>query len=452
MSGPKVVRVVTREELFAICEELLRQLDREVARWTKAMLSDDLVSAEDEKLVKDRQSALRTALSEGRFAEVRRNVPLEIQFLQEHVSQRYERRTQATYVARQKERSRRDAASTLLDELRKQESIEGSAIVDLEAVRDGKTIGKEADAILAKAIASVSQVNEAKQPTETQRSLAEKLRPSSSEEGARKWQMPTGHPNDTRFDEIERKLAECAQLFEPPVFGSYVAKLQDLEKATTDSRLNLRIDTLVLDLAGDIARRKEEIKLIDEASDIVDEFNGSPYAFDETQLRVQERLKNSLTAKDMIQIVSLITQGRAALDAAKQRHAASLRRETILRGLASLGYEVREGMTTAWIEQGRIILRKPSVSGYGVELAGAPDADRMQVRVVAFEEDRDKADDRNAESTWCGEFGGLQELVKKSGGALTIERALGVGAVPIKEVADYKSPQEEGMTSRKSSS
>ncbi|BBI42545.1 hypothetical protein ALP64_204920 [Pseudomonas syringae pv. actinidiae] len=33
MSGPKVVRIVTREEIIAICEGHLQRLERAVNRW-----------------------------------------------------------------------------------------------------------------------------------------------------------------------------------------------------------------------------------------------------------------------------------------------------------------------------------------------------------------------------------------------------------------------------------
>ncbi|YCI88526.1 hypothetical protein M1D99_12320 [Pseudomonas sp. R3-41] len=41
-----------------------------------------------------------------------------------------------------------------------------------------------------------------------------------------------------------------------------------------------------------------------------------------------------------------------------QNQAALARREAVLDGLASLGYEVREGMATAWVETGKVVLRK----------------------------------------------------------------------------------------------
>jgi hypothetical protein len=75
---------------------------------------------------------------------------------------------------------------------------------------------------------------------------------------------------------------------------------------------------------------------------------------------------------------------------------------------------------------------------------GAP---RFQVKVVAFKgaaEARNAARDRDAETSWCGEFTKLQAMLKSDGTDLTIEQAKGIGAVPVAEVtmADAEDRQE----------
>ncbi|HEV3304103.1 MAG TPA: hypothetical protein VG055_30915, partial [Planctomycetaceae bacterium] len=117
--------------------------------------------------------------------------------------------------------------------------------------------------------------------------------------------------------------------------------------------------------------------------------------------------------------------------------AAAARRKAILGGLAALGYEVREGMATAWTQNGRLIVKKPNATDYGVELAAPEDASRLQVRLVGAVNPasaRDPVRDRDQEAMWCSDFGKLRELVAASGGDVLIERALAVGAQPVKTV------------------
>jgi hypothetical protein len=119
--------------------------------------------------------------------------------------------------------------------------------------------------------------------------------------------------------------------------------------------------------------------------------------------------------------------------------AAEERRRVVLEGLASLGYEVSEGMMTAWVAGGRVVLRKPANPGYGVELSDGSQADVMQVRAVGIGnpvEVRDAGRDRDMEAIWCSEFGRLQSLVAKAGGSVVIEGARPVGQFPLRVVAD----------------
>ena len=89
-------------------------------------------------------------------------------------------------------------------------------------------------------------------------------------------------------------------------------------------------------------------------------------------------------------------------------------------------------METAWANDGRVVVKKSSVPGYGIEVGGQA---ARQVRVVSTDANRDVSRDRDVESLWCGEFGQLQDLLASQGDELLIERALGVGAVPLKVVS-----------------
>ena len=136
-----------------------------------------------------------------------------------------------------------------------------------------------------------------------------------------------------------------------------------------------------------------------------------------------------------------------AIEEALRQHAAVSRREAVLEGLASLGYEVREGMETAWAEAGSVVLRKTATPGYGVEVGGRAEGGRLQVRAVSLSEANDRARDRDIETIWCGEFSRLRALLAEQGSELAVEKALGVGAVPLKTVAmDRDAATEAGLT------
>jgi hypothetical protein len=151
------------------------------------------------------------------------------------------------------------------------------------------------------------------------------------------------------------------------------------------------------------------------------------------------RVLTILETGDARQAATLAEQVSAALAAEELAVAAAARRAAVLKGLASLGYEVAEGMGTAWVEKGRVVLRHAARPGYGVEVGGGVQAARVQMRAVALAETdapRDQARDLDAETIWCGEFARLRELLAKKGDTLTIERAQPVGATPLKVIVD----------------
>jgi hypothetical protein len=60
----------------------------------------------------------------------------------------------------------------------------------------------------------------------------------------------------------------------------------------------------------------------------------------------------ALAAEDVSSAPALIKQADALVQEELRVLAADSRRRAILQGLASLGYEVNEGMATAWVQGG----------------------------------------------------------------------------------------------------
>jgi hypothetical protein len=144
-----------------------------------------------------------------------------------------------------------------------------------------------------------------------------------------------------------------------------------------------------------------------------------------------------LQGSDTANVDQLIAEGASLIESETRDLAATSRRRAILTGLASLGYEVREGMATSWVRDGRVMLRKPGTPDYGVELGAPADAARLQIRLVGSDRPatpRSVQRDRDQETIWCSEFGKLQDLIAKSSGELIIERAQPVGVVAVKTV------------------
>ena len=145
----------------------------------------------------------------------------------------------------------------------------------------------------------------------------------------------------------------------------------------------------------------------------------------------------------------MLETARARLIDMQRQKAASARRQAVLHGLAKLGYSVNEGMSTALTNAGRVVVQKPDFPGYGVELLVGDDSGRLQVRTVALAAVRDKTRDLDAEMRWCSDFTKLKADLGTNGTQLAIERALEVGAVPLR-VVEICAPNSAGGSARPS--
>jgi hypothetical protein len=160
---------------------------------------------------------------------------------------------------------------------------------------------------------------------------------------------------------------------------------------------------------------------------------------------IERRVTAALDATDTASADGLIAEANDLVDAHHREVAAVARRRAVLSGLASLGYEIRESMVTAWARDGRVVIRKPTTSDYGVELAAPTDASRLQVRLVGSDSPstpRSPRRDADQETTWCGDFGKLRDLLGSQGQAVILERAVEAGAQSVKTVRF-----EDGATS-----
>jgi hypothetical protein len=91
-----------------------------------------------------------------------------------------------------------------------------------------------------------------------------------------------------------------------------------------------------------------------------------------------------------------------------------------------------------WAQDGRLVLKSATRPDYGVEVGAAGSGERMQMRAVVFDmgaRGPDPARDRDAETIWCGEVLILEEKLAEFGEGLVIEKALPVGATPLKRIA-----------------
>jgi hypothetical protein len=238
---------------------------------------------------------------------------------------------------------------------------------------------------------------------------------------------------------IDRHLAELFVLdVDPSPFATRAAAIA----RELPSRQALLADSLLVDLAYAV---KEERKRSTRLADLRERVAELAHHDSAVAQALRGRIEAALETKDGSLAPALIEEADAFVQGELRALAADARRRAVLRGLASLGYEVSEGMATAWVQGGQVVLRKAANPDYGIELGGGTKSERLQVRAVVFggsKSPRNVARDRDMEAVWCSEFTQLRTLFSKSGGGIEIEHALPVGATSLKLIEDPKRHEE----------
>lgn len=441
MSGPKVVRVVTREELLAQSHALLARMDQAQAHWLKSVATED---GDARAQAAARREQLLALLASDAFARFNAAAEREITFLHDDAERRHEQAAvQRAQRSAMRLRSRQNALVLLQALKDKGVGLQADMQQSLDAVAQGEA----SDAVAQQALAAGFQMlTPAPQPvalSSAQMALAQRLAADSDKgkgDGAAPWKRQwLGEQADARLQSITLQLERLRQLtLEWSGQEAFVAAFEQRLAAAIaepgNARRSMLLDSLQIELASAAQDAKAFAALHQEALALLD-------ALPAANQEMRAELQSVVEARQLTALQQWLDSAHTMQQAAVQAEAAQHRRAAVLKGLAALGYAVHEDMETAWLEQGRIVVQKPGQSDYGVELAAAPAAQRMQVRSVAFQAQRDASRDIDAEQLWCNDFTRLQNQLASEGGEVLIEKALGVGALPLKQVQQRESAQ-----------
>lgn len=440
MSGPKVVRIVTREERIAIGQRQLAELDRCIEAWQRAVAMAGVQVVATIAKTTAHRTKFQTLLADDKFMELGQQVASEVAYLKSETERLQEVAIQAAAERKANRLRLRENAVVLIKALKEKGRTENEPLLArLEAVRSGQGEVTDMEVCLSEALRALTPEKNEVMLTDVQRALAARLNEPGEVKTFDAWKAANAAPLDSRIDRIYRQLAELELAGLLPAAAVFSERLEAVEEVADIPSRNLRLDSLVLDLATAVSDAKTEMMLIEEARGLIAELSRRESASQERGAQ----LEAALATRDMTVLQDRLKAAKDTLVAAHIAAAAAARRRVLLEGLAKLGYSVHEGMAGAWAEQGRIVLQKPSLPGYGVEIGGNTEGERLQVRAVAFSADRDAARDRDVETIWCGEFSKLQADLTESGGRLDIERALPVGSAQLKIVSVAEEGQEQ---------
>lgn len=436
MSGPKVVCIVTREEVEALCRNLLALLDDAIVRLQAAAARHDRMADPIVASLAGRRTRLERLLIEERFLELQKQAPREVAFVQGELARIHAEAVALRASRRTRGRRLQEAARSVMAALRTEGKGTPEALeaVVAKAASAGEDELGAMQAIVDQALRDLGRGAKAAVASGEGVALARRLAFGEDGRTLAAWlaAQPAAAEVSAPDNRLQRLLAEIETLDDATTAAPYLARADAISAEASTHRRALLTDSLILDLAEH--KRRREMR--EAALTSLRQARAALASLDTAAARaIMKRLEAALAAPDTDHGAELAREALDLVAAEMRARAAAARRKAIFEGFAALGYEVREGMATAWARDGRIVVRKPGAADYGVELGAPEDMARLQVRVVRAENaSSDAARDRDAETVWCAEFERLRSLIAKQGAEISLERALDPGAQPVKVV------------------
>ena len=441
MSGPKVVCIVTREEVFALCRNLLALVAEAAA---SLRLAAQRLGAQDDPVVmglNGRLQQLEAMLGKDQFRELQRAAPGVMAFLEGERRRLETAAVERREVLRRRGRRLADAARSVIDTLTAAGGTPDAALLEVRwkapAAREDELAAMQGTVEAALRRLAPKASGQSAKSIELARRLAHGLEAPTLAEWLTDQQGSVDAVVDPR---LERLLAEAQALDNPAAAAPYLARADAIAAETSYAQRALLTDSLMIDLAR---HRQERVDLAASAAKLrqaravlgaLDAPEAAAMAQRVERVIAKHGHDDRLADKALVLVETLMGQ-----------RAAHARRRAVLEGLAAMGYEVREGMATALAEKGRIVVRKPAATDYGIELGAPQGAARLQVRVVRDATSiADAGRDHAAETVWCAELERLRALLAAGGNELSVERATEPGIEPVKTVTFLDAPARSG--------
>lgn len=440
MSGPKVVNIeAVMRRLQRESTTRLRELTMAIDEYLQ-LQCEDTASAEFRQQTDALIAQLNALRDTQQWGELLNHTTSYRDFYQSEAQGLRQRIADTRAAQLRREHRLRQRSAQLAGELRRlpASSERDSLLEKLSASSDA-----DLDAAMAAAVefvGSESRRSETAEATERLRAAAAAFADAASSAST----LVAAAPRDAHEVRLERcwaLLGELETIGPAESIAAWKERAARVAEAAESER-DLLLDSLAIDLTSYVRSKRAAEAARSAVTATLAELETLSGADAETW---RKKLRAAISQPDSAQ--SLVEQARRWIEEEHAREDAQEQRAAVLRALAELGYEVREGMATAWAENGRVVVRKPHETVYGVEFSAPTAGGAFQVRVVAdAAQQRNAQRDREVEETWCGEFARLQSLLGKEGFQTALAQAHAPGAIPIKVLSGQASQADRDWT------
>jgi len=238
--------------------------------------------------------------------------------------------------------------------------------------------------------------------------------------------------NDPERDRTEQLLLQLELLDDSQRTSELRARLDGLDGEPDLRQRRLRLDSLALQISQALQSRQKSL----ERQAILDDLEAQLIAFEQAPTGL---LTAIATQRQALQEGPALADLRSAVQDWCQQEARRLDgeriRKVVLASLRELGYDVREGMATAWVEGGSVMLQKSGSQDYAVELQDVNG--RLRSQVVRYGDptaplsNQQQQRDTEIEQQWCTAHARALESLRRQGIEAEIKAKREPGEVPV---------------------
>ncbi|MCF8714289.1 hypothetical protein JM658_05550 [Joostella atrarenae] len=427
MSGPKVVRIVTPEEREIIKARWLTRLQHNIENLKEYAKKSDVLNDE---LMRGLEGTLShyQAISADEYEKIEREVPNQIKYL------KAEKAKLVKKVTKEKT-STWDHYRKLKSTLHELQKLMQERNVSFEAIEEPKLLTKKSISHFGEQVDAMydllkADLNLQGSLTTEQKEIQKRLSAGDSLLLVEVWSkdIPKELNRQQKFEQTLRDLY-IDDVSEDKI-QEFIHKVNQLNQS--DIHYIIQLDSLILEAATfhkeqlELRTAKQELR---EALQLLKGLN--------QELTIIIKWESLITTNNTKKIHRVTQRAKQLYEEISETIIVETRRAAIEKALTKVGYEVNDNMETAWVDNGRLVVKKAKNSLYGVEFMSPKNLSRIQARVVADEnrsQERSHRLDKHQEEIWCDDFTEIREILEKEDLSIRIEKANAVGAIPIKEV------------------
>ncbi len=426
MSGPKVVRIVTPEERRIIKQKWISRLKSKIADVESYALKHNTLN-DDLKTALQKTLNHYQNISEDDYSRIEREIPNQIKFLEtekKNLVKKVVKERASKWETYKNLKSTHNELRFLLKKKNiKFNDFEAPSIISEEQI---EIYSKHIDALYT--ILKNTAFNE-QELTGEQVEIQKRLSSGDSLLSVEKWK--SNRPKViTRLKKLENTLKEMY------VTDVSQGKIQEFiqrcnELNSSDTNYSLLLDSLTIEAA---TFYKEQLEL----REIKESLEHIIAQLETLELKIQfiNKWKALLQSDNLTDLQNALEKATRLYDEESQRIITETRRKAIKKALKDTGYEVNDGMETAWVENGRLVVKKAKNALYGVEFMSPKNLSRIQARVIADENrknERTPSLDKNQEEVWCDEFHEIKAVLENEDLSIIVDKMKEAGSVELKE-------------------